>query len=369
MTQQIALYLRRLWAIVIKEFLQLKRDKVTIAMVLGIPVLQLILFGYAVNTNPKQLPTIVVTQDQSPQVRTLITAMENTNYFKIVSTDGSLAQAQQSLARGDALFVVEIPAGFTHEMIAKKRPEILVVADASDPGSTGNAVNTLEQLASQVFDESFSRDGLGYLNPKAEPFQLIVHQKYNPEQKTQYNIVPGLMGVILTMTMVMVTSLAITRERERGTMESLLATPVRPLQVMIGKIIPYLLVGYIQMALIYISAIVLFAVPMRGSLWMLALAGLPFIAANLMMGITFSTLAKNQLQAMQMTFFFFLPSILLSGFMFPFLGMPQWAQWIGEVLPVTHFLRVVRGSCSRATGLLSYCPNYGPSSLLCWWWG
>ncbi|WP_119343738.1 ABC transporter permease [Facilibium subflavum] len=330
-------------SIVIKEFLHMMRDRLTIGMVIGIPLIQLILFGFAINTNPKHLPTVLINQDNSPEIRTLISAVQNTRYFDIQYKDISLSQANQLMKQSKVQFIIQIPADFTRRMIKNQHPSILLTTDGTDPSAAGGAIEALNYLSLHVFTRYFQGHGLFYLQTKPAAFNVIVHNKYNPEKVTQYNIVPGLAGVILTMTLVMVTGLAITREYEQGTMESLLATPLRPLEVILGKITPYILVGYTQLLLILLAAFWLFNVPIYGSIVLLMLMTLPFIIANLLVGITFSTIAKTQLQAMQMTFFFFLPSILLSGFMFPFYGMPNWAQVIGNFLPLTHYLRIIRG--------------------------
>jgi ABC-2 type transport system permease protein len=342
--------LERLRGIIWKEFTQMRRDRLTFAMMLGIPLLQLTLFGYAINSDPRHLPAAVLLADQGPQGRTLLYAMKNSTFFDFVRQVKTETEGRELLERGQVLFVINIPENFTRDLWRGDRPEVLVEADATDPVATSTALGSLGPL----FDAALQNDLKGSLAPLAGtsgPIDLRVHALYNPEVVTQYNIVPGLMGVILTMTMVMITGLAITRERERGTMENLLSMPTRPSEVLIGKIVPYILVGYIQVAVILIAASFLFHVPMEGSIILLGVVALVFIAANLAMGITFSTIAKNQLQAVQMTFFFFLPSILLSGFMFPFRGMPRWAQMLGEVLPLTHFLRIVRGILLKGNGV------------------
>ena len=341
---------QRLHGIIAKEFTQMRRDRLTFAMMLGIPLLQLTLFGYAINSDPRHLPAAVLLADQGPQGRTLLYAMKNSTFFDFVRQVKTETEGRELLERGRVQFVVNIPENFSRDLLRGDRPEVLVEADATDPVATGTALGSLEPL----FDTALQNDlkgSLATLAGTSGPIDLRVHALYNPEVVTQYNIVPGLMGVILTMTMVMITGLAITRERERGTMENLLSMPTRPSEVLIGKIVPYVLVGYIQIAVILIAASFLFHVPMEGSIMLLGVVALVFIAANLAMGITFSTIAKNQLQAVQMTFFFFLPSILLSGFMFPFRGMPRWAQMLGEVLPLTHFLRIVRGILLKGNGI------------------
>ncbi len=326
----------------VKEFTQMRRDRLTFAMMFGIPLIQLILFGYAINSDPRHLPTAVLLADRGPQGRTVLAAMQNSTYFDFVRQVQSEAEGRALLARGEVQFVVNIPENFSRDLGRGDRPALLIEADATDPAATGNALGSLGALVSNAL-QSDLKGPLASLNPTDGPIDLRIHALYNPEVVTQYNIVPGLMGTILTMTMIMITGLAITRERERGTMENLLSMPTRPSEVLIGKIIPYIMVGYVQAGVILVTAYFLFHVPMQGSILLLLLVALVFIAANLAMGITFSTIAKNQLQAMQMTFFVFLPSILLSGFMFPFRGMPPWAQYLGEVFPLTHFLRIIRG--------------------------
>jgi ABC-2 type transport system permease protein len=332
----------RFCAIIIKEFIQMRRDRVTFGMMVGIPLLQLTLFGYAINSDPKHLPAAVVMNDHGPQARTLLAAIQNTGYFEFTGVLKSELEAREALEHGDVQFVITIPTDFSRDLLRGDKPKLLVEADATDPAATSNAINALRPLLSTALQNDL-KGPLSHLAPVDLPVDVRIHALYNPEAVTQYNIVPGLMGVVLTMTMVMITALAITRERERGTMENLLSMPTRPFEVLLGKIVPYILVGYIQVVLILIAAHFLFHVPMVGNLGLLFLVAFVFIAANLAVGITFSTLATNQLQAVQGSFFFFLPSLLLSGFMFPFRGMPGWAQAIGEVLPLTHFLRIVRG--------------------------
>lgn len=312
--------LPRFWAIVVKEFIQMRRDRVTFGMMIGVPLIQLVLFGFAINADPKHLPTAVLLADYGAHGRTLLQAIRNSNYFEFVREVKTEQEAEEVLARGEAQFVVNIPPNFSRDVLRGERPAILVEADATDPAATSNAIGSLRVLVTTALQQDL-RGALAYVARGDDPIELRVHARYNPESITQYNIVPGLMGVVLTMTMVMITGLAITRERERGTMENLLSMPTRPFEVMIGKVLPYILVGYIQVILILLAAHFLFGVPVYGNIPMLFLSALVFIVANLAMGITFSTLAQNQLQAMQLSFFFFLPSLLLSGFMFPFRGM------------------------------------------------
>ena len=348
----------RMAAIFVKEFQQILRDRLTFAMAVVIPILQLVLFGYAINSDPRQLPTAVVAADQGPLVRSLVAALQNTGYFRVVRTGGSQTQADAAMARGEVQFIVVVPPDFERTLLRGQRPVLFVAADATDPAAAGNAIAALNALAAQAL----AHDLTGALRPLADappPYELRVHRRYNPEGLSRVNIVPGLIGTILTMTMIMFTALAMTRERERGTMENLLATPVRPAEVMAGKILPYVVIGYLQLVVILGAAWLLFRVPMLGSRPLLgAMIGV-FIVANLAVGFSFSTLARNQLQAVQMTLFFFLPSILLSGFMFPFRGMPRWAQAIGEVLPLTHFLRIVRGIMLKGSTLTELLPELG----------
>jgi ABC-2 type transport system permease protein len=320
----------------------LRRDRLTFATMLFIPLMQLLLFGTAINTNPRHLPTAVLIQDDSPFARSYLAAMRATDYFDIRLTATSEADLDHLIRSGQALFGVQIPAHFGRDLMRGDRPEILVIADATDPSATGNAVAALNSITDTVF----SRELVGpaaNLARKPPPFDLRVHLRYNPGIETRLNIVPGLMGTILTLTMLIFTGLSVTREIERGTMESLLSMPIRPVEIMLGKIAPYLVVGGLQMSLILGAAWFLFGVPIEGSLPLLLALTLLFILANLSVGYTFSTIATSQLQAMQMSFFYFLPNMLLSGFLFPFAGMPVWAQHVGAFLPLTHYLRIVRG--------------------------
>jgi ABC-2 type transport system permease protein len=342
-------FLKRTWAMVVKEFVQMRRDRMTFATMIFIPILQLVLFGYAINTDPKHLPTAVLTRDDGPLTRAVLTAMKNSDYFEFVAQVRDPAEIDRMLASGEVQFAVEVPASFERDIRRGDRPSLLVIADATDPVATGTAISAVQGLV----DTALKRELRGpddSIDARAPPFKLTLQRRYNPEGLTQYNIVPGLLGVVLTMTMMMFTALAVTREIERGTMESLLAMPIKPVEIMIGKIAPFVLVGFVQMAIIISAAHFMFGVPILGSVPLLIALTTLFAAANLAVGYTFSTIAENQLQAVQLTFFFFLPNILLSGFMFPFRGMPHWAQWIGEVLPLTHFMRIVRGIMLKGNG-------------------
>lgn len=336
----------RWFGILLKEFIQLKRDRLTFGMIVGIPIIQLLLFGFAINSDPKHLPTAIVMADPGPFARSYVAAMQNSDYFKIVGSVDE-KEANALLDRSQVQFVVTFPPGFHRDLVRGKAPTLLVEADATDPMAAGGAISVLNRLGLEVF----APDLPGLEKTATPPLDLRVHRRYNPEGLTSYNVVPGLLGVILTMTMVLMTGLAMTRERERGTFENLLATPATPVEVMTGKIVPYILIGLIQVTLILLAARFIFDVPMHGNLLLLYAVVLLFICANLTLGITFSSIARNQLQAMQMTFFFFLPSMLLSGFMFPFRGMPEWAQVVGNVLPLTHFLVLVRGILLKGNGI------------------
>ena len=321
----------------IKEFIQLRRDRVTFAMIVMVPLMQLMLFGYAINTNPRHLPTAVLLQEQTDIGRSIIKALENTKYFDVTHVIQDEAEFDRLLASGTVLFAIEIPANFERAVRRGDRPALLVAADATDPVAAGSAVAALGTLVETALAHDRAiPDGA------TPPFEIRTHARYNPAANSSLNIVPGLVGTILTMTMLVFTAMSVTREIERGTMESLLSMPITPLEIMLGKIIPYIVVGFVQATLIIGIGVELFGVPLLGSLLLLALLSTLFITTNLSIGYTFSTIAENQLQAMQMSMMFFLPNILLSGFMFPFAGMPVWAQWIGETLPLTHYLRIVR---------------------------
>jgi ABC-2 type transport system permease protein len=330
-------FLRRAGAMLLKEFLQLRRDRVTFATMIMIPLMQLVLFGYAINTTPRDLPTAVLLQESSDVGRSILAALENTRYFKVTHRARNVAEMDRLLASGTVLFAVEVPAGFERALRRGERPALLVAADATDPVATGSAMGALNHVMRSALQHDRAIP-----DSAATVFEIRQHARYNPAGASQLNIVPGLMGTILTLTMLIFTALSVTREIERGTMESLLAMPITPLEIMLGKIAPYVLIGFLQAALIFGAGILLFNVPVLGSLMSLALLTTLFIATNLSIGYTFSTLAQNQLQAIQMAMMFFLPNILLSGFVFPFLGMPLWAQWFGEFLPLTHYIRIVR---------------------------
>ncbi|MGC1749731.1 MAG: ABC transporter permease [Pseudolabrys sp.] len=337
---------RKTWAMLVKEFIQFKRDRVSFAMIIMIPLVQLMLFGYAINTNPRNLPTAVLMQESTDLSRSILAALENTKYFRVTQLPHSEAEVDELLASGTVLFAIEIPAKFERSVRRGDRPAMLVIADATDPVASGTALGTLNM----VLQTALLHDRAVPASPTM-PFEIRTHARYNPAAITALNIVPGLVGTILTLTMLIFTALSVTREIERGTMENLLSMPITPVEIMLGKIIPYVLVGFVQAALIIGIGVTLFDVPIVGNLAMLSALSTLFIATNLSIGYTFSTVAQNQLQAMQMSMMFFLPNILLSGFIFPFAGMPIWAQWIGEALPLTHYIRIVRSIMLKGSNL------------------
>ena len=329
--------MRKTWAVLVKEFIQLRRDRVSFAMIIMVPLVQLMLFGYAINTTPRNLPTAVLMQERTDLSRSILAALENTNYFRVTQLPRTEAEVDQLLASGTVLFAIEIPANFERAVRRGDKPAMLVEADATDPVASGTALGAL----GQVLQSALQHDR-AVPDAVTMPFEIRTHARYNPAAVTQLNIVPGLVGTILTMTMLIFTALSVTREIERGTMENLLSMPITPVEIMLGKIIPYIMVGFVQASMIIGIGVGLFGVPIVGNLAILAALSTLFIGANLSIGYTFSTIAQNQLQAMQMSMMFFLPNILLSGFMFPFAGMPTWAQYVGEALPLTHYLRIVR---------------------------
>ncbi len=336
---------RRTWAVLLKEFIQLRRDRISFAMIIMIPLVQLMLFGYAINTMPRDLPTAVLLQEHSDVSRSILAALQNTRYFKVTQQPRNESEFDELLASGRVLFAIEIPAGFERALRRGDKPAMLVVADATDPVASGSALGALGNLVTTALVHDHAVPG------SSVPFEIRAHPRYNPAGVTQLNIVPGLVGTILTMTMLIFTALSVTREIERGTMENLLSMPISPVEIMLGKIIPYIVVGFVQASMIIGIGVFLFGVPIVGSLAMLAALSTLFIATNLSIGYTFSTLAQNQLQAMQMAIMFFLPNILLSGFLFPFAGMPVWAQWFGEILPLTHYLRIVRSIMLKGSSI------------------
>jgi ABC-2 type transport system permease protein len=352
----------RFWALVVKEFVQMRRDRLTFTVMFAVPIMQLLIFGFVINADPKHLPAAVLVADDSPEVRSLLYAMRNSGYLSFVRQVSTEAEAHDVLARGEVQFVVTIPENFTLDLLRGLKPVVLVEADATDPATTSNAIGALRAVLTSPLQHDL-KGPLAFLAPTDDPVEFRVHPLYNPEGITQYNVVPGLIGLVLTMTMVMINALAMAREKESGTMENLLSMPTRPMEVLVGKIVPYIFVGYIQVGVILFFARFLFHVPIVGSLWLLLAAALVFITATLAVGITISTIAANQRQAMQMTMFFFLPNVMLSGFAFPFRGMPRWAQVIGEMLPLTHFLRIIRGILLKGNSPADIVPEIWPIAL------
>jgi len=342
--------LRRLMAIITKESIQMRRDRITFAMMLGVPLMQLVLFGFAINNDPKGLPAALVTTSHDHYTRAMVSAMENTGYYRFDHVVASAEEADRLIQSGAVSFVVTVPSDFARRVQRGDHPQILIEADATDPSVASGAISTLGTVAAQALLREQSAEALAAQQSTAA-LEVVVHKLYNPEGITQYNIVPGLLGVILQLTMVMMTSMALTRETERGTMENLLAMPASPLEIMLGKVLPFLVVGGVQVLVVLTAAKFLFNVPFVGSLTLLLISILIFVLALVLLGYAFSTLARTQMQAMQLTFFFFLPSLLLSGFMFPYRGMPAWAQMLGEIFPLTHFLRIIRAVMLKGADL------------------
>ncbi|WP_284734426.1 ABC transporter permease [Sphingosinicella terrae] len=347
---------QRMTAVLVKEFIQLTRDRLTYAMILAVPLVQMMLFGYAINSDPRHLPTALLVQENSVFARSVVSAIANSSYFEIEHEVRSPEELDRLIRTGQVQFAITIPGDFTRRVVRGDGAQILVEADATDPTAVGSAVAALASLPSEALRHDLTGAAAASAR-SAPPFELVVHRRYNPENVTAYNIVPGLLGVVLTLTLVMMTAIGVTREQERGTMESLLATPVQPLEVMIGKLAPFVIVGLLQTAIILLVARLLFGVPMAGGWAGLAIGTSLFIIGSLALGFLISTLTRTQLQAMQLSVFYLLPSILLSGFMFPFRGMPEWAQWLGTVIPVTHFLRIVRGALLKGQDLAEMAPS------------
>lgn len=355
--------LKRLLAMIIKEARQIRRDPLTMGMMFVIPVMQLVLFGYAINSDPKNLPAAVLAYDHSPLSRAITRALGNTGYFVTVQNVNSEAEANARMQAGEVQFVVTIPDQFFRHLIRHEVAQIDVEADATDPATVAPAVAAANAAITQTLATELTGPLAAY-RPAPQNVSVILQKRYNPEGLTRFNIVPGLLGIILTMTMVMMTALAVTREYERGTMENLLAMPVKPLEVMIGKIAPYVIIGAVQVAVVLTASHILFNVPFLGAAWLFGMATLLFITVNLAIGFTFSTVARNQLQAVQMSFFFMLPSILLSGFAFPFRGMPGWAQVLGSILPATHFIRISRGVMLKGASFTQIAPEVTVLALM-----
>lgn len=353
----------RVLAVFLKELVQMRRDRPTFAIMIMMPIIQLVLFGYAINTDPRHMPAVVEMREDGPMTRAFLASLQASSFVDIVAVATRADEAEAMLRSGEANFLISIPEGFERRLVRGERPQILIAADASDPVATGGTLGAIERIAQMAFAPEF--DGaLSYLAQGPPPYEIVVHRRYNPAGVSAFNIVPALLGIILTMTMVMITSIALTRETERGTMENLLATPVRPVEVMIGKTTPYVFVGAIQVVIVLLMSTLLFHIPFTGSAMAFLVGVTLFILANLMLGYLISTIAKTQMQAMQMTFFVFLPTILLSGFMFPFRAMPAWAQAIGEALPITHFLRMVREIVLKDAGFADIVGDLWPLTVI-----
>lgn len=353
----------RVFAVFLKELVQMRRDRPTFAIMIMMPVMQLVLFGFAINTDPRHMPAVVEMREDGPMARAFLASLTQSSFIDVVAVTQRAEDGEAMIRSGRATFLISIPEGFERRLVRGERPQILIAADASDPVAASGALGAIERIAQSAFAAEFNGP-LAYLAQAPPPYEIVVHRRYNPAGVSAFNIVPALLGVILTMTMVMITSIALTRETERGTMENLLATPVRPLEVMIGKTTPYVFVGAIQVAIVLTVATLLFHIPFTGSFLAFLVAVTLFILANLMLGYLISTVARTQMQAMQMTFFIFLPSILLSGFMFPFRAMPGWAQGIGEALPITHFLRIVREIVLKGAGFGDVVGDLWPLTLI-----
>ncbi|HVZ98841.1 MAG TPA: ABC transporter permease [Caulobacterales bacterium] len=353
----------RIVAVFLKELVQMRRDRLTFAIMIMVPIMQLVLFGYAINTDPRHLPAVIEQREDGPLTRGFLASLKASTYLDIVAVTHRAEEGDAMLRSGRASFLIVIPEGFERKLIRGERPQLLIAADASDPVAAGGATGAVNQIAQSAFGADL-QGPLAFLAPDPPPYEIVVHRRFNPAGVTSFNIVPALLGVILTMTMVMVTSIALTRETERGTMETLLATPLRPLEIMVGKTTPYIIVGAIQTTIVLTTAMLLFRIPFTGSWSAFLLAGAAFIVTNLMLGYLISTVARSQMQAMQMTFFIFLPSILLSGFMFPFRAMPDWAQAIGECLPITHFLRIVREVVLKGADIPDISRDLGELALI-----
>lgn len=353
----------RFIAVLIKEFIQMRRDRVTFAMMIGLPIVQLMLFGFAINADPHHLPTLIEMNDAGPITRAIISGMKNSDYFDFIGPVYGVAAGEEALRRGDANFVLVIPRNFERDVVRGFKPNLLLAADASDPSAVGGAASALSGIVQTAVRETM-RGPLASIAGAAPPFSIDVHREYNPEGKTSTNIVPGLLAIILSMTMVLITAVAIVKETERGTMEMLMSTPVRPFEVMLGKILPYIIVGYVQTIVFVVAARIVFSVPFNGQVLAFFIGFNLYIVVNLALGFLISTMARNQMQAMQLSFFTILPSILLSGFMFPFAGMPQWAQAIGTAVPATHFLRLIRAVMLKGAGLADITGNLAALGII-----
>jgi ABC-2 type transport system permease protein len=355
----------RIYGLIRKEFILISRDRGTIAMLVIMPIMLLILFGFAIDMDPKHLPTAIINYDESPLTRSFISNLESSRYFKIVDTKTDPHTTSLNLSSGKLGFAIIIPANFTRHFIRGENPELLVKIDGSDPGSSATALGNVQPILTNALNQ-FTQQGLSSPNTNAikRTAHLVIHRLYNEENKSAFNIVPGLIGVLLTLTMVMLTSTAITSEFDSGSMEMLLSTPLLPTEIILGKVLPYIVLGYLQLTSVLIFGKLLIHIPIQGSLLLLYVAAAPFIIANLMVGMIFSTLAKTPMQAMQLSVFYQLPSMFLSGYIFSFYGMPKWAQLIGSCLPMTYFMRIARGIMLKGNELQQIVPNIIPIILI-----
>lgn len=355
--------LRRSLAILKKEFIQLRRDIVTLQMIVMVPIMQLLLFGYALNNDPRNLPAAVFSQDNGMFSRSFVSALKNTTYFSIDYNANSEEELKELLQQGKVQFVINIPVNFTRDLVRGQRPQLLVEADATDPTAISGALASLEGVLNSVIERDF-KGVINNLKASPPPVSVEVHRLYNPEGFTRYNIVPGLIAIILTMTGIMMTSLSITKERERGTMENLLAMPIAPLEVMAGKIVPYVIIGFIQSFIIILASKFLFDIPILGSMVLFSFALFIFITCNMAMGFILSSSSENSAQSLQMSMIVTLPSIMLSGFLFPFRGMPIWAQVIGSAMPATYFIQISRGILLKGNNFLEIWPHLWPMCII-----
>jgi ABC-2 type transport system permease protein len=354
---------QRIAAMIFKEVRQMVRDPGTVAMMFMFPIIQLVIFGYAINNDPRHLPLAIEVNDHSAFSRSIVSGLRQTSYFDVIELQGGFGEGERLLAEGKAQFVLTVPVDFARDLVRGERPELLLSVDATDPASTGPAVAAVNEAVTQAL----GRELIGPLAMRQTgppPVSLVLHRSYNPEGKTSHNTVPGLLAIILSMTMVALTAMSVAREEEQGTMENLLATPLRPIEVMVGKIVPYFTLGFVQTLVVLAAAAVIFKVPFVGSMALLLAVTLLFALVCLTLGFTMSTVVSSQVQAMHASMFYLMPSILLSGFAFPFRGMPVWIQWLAELLPPTHYIRLVRGIMLKGWDWRLVLPETGVLMLM-----
>jgi len=347
--------------VVIKEIHELRRDKITIAMVFITPLLQLVILGYAVNMDARNIPTALLNYDAQYMSHVFVSAAQNTGYFSMIPVQSEKA-AKSAFLRGDIIFIVTIPEGFTRRILRDEKPQILIQGDAIDPLTIGNALSAITQAAKTMFLQDLPPSLRNEVT--ADEFELIIHRMFNPEGITQYNTIPGIIGSILSTTLILMTALAIIRERESGAIENMLISPLTSLEVLTGKIIPYVIIGLFQSFFILFCAVYLFNIPLLGNIFLLFTVLMIYIFLCLSIGITISSVARNQLQALQMSSFYFIPSVMLSGFISPFISMPVWAQWIGACLPLTYFIRLIKGIMLKGNAFTVLLSDLLPLLLL-----